>query len=584
MNKKKLWIAIAAAVLAVVIGAGALIIPRASSGPVAVYPVGMLSYTSSGSGSGESYGVVTADKVQTIYVSDTQTVTRLYVYQGQKVKKGDLLYTYDTTLSDLTLEKKDLAIQQMEINLKTAKEELTKLKAMKPMVVTTSTPSTTTNTEYDKSPASKDYLDTIYGGSGTASDPYRFWISQDTPLYEDLIWDIIGNSSQVYVIFQLTKNDRTNTAFTEEYGVRFEAVELPEETEPTDPSESTAPSDPAESTEPTESTAPSEETEPTETTAPDAGQESAPSGDAQPDGGTQEPEAQSDGQQEPTGEHQTEVAAYQKNRVYAMTFFDPEEDVEEPSTQINWNSGYTQAELTTMKEEKSAEITELTFNIKMGKAELEIMKKEASDGNVYADFDGVVVSVLEPDNARTLNQPMMKITGGGGYYVEGAVSELELDTIQVGMSVSVNCWETGNIYTGTVTQIGSYPSEDASGYGSAASSVTYYPYKVFIDENADLQEGAFVSLTYDLSGGEEEVLYLENAFIRTEGKDSFVYVRNAEGLLEKRYIQVGTCVDGYATPVYSGLTLEDCIAFPYGSDIREGAETAESGLDTLYGS
>ena len=579
MNNKKLWIGIAAVLLVIAIVAGALIIPRASSGPVAVYPVSMLSYTSSGSGSGESYGVVTADKVQTIYVSDTQTVTRLYVYQGQKVKKGDLLYTYDTTLSDLTLERKDLAIQQMEINLKTAKEELTKLKAMKPMVVTTSTPSTTTKTEYDKSPSSKDYLDTIYGGSGTASDPYRFWISQDTPLYEELIWDIIGNSSRVYVIFQLTKNDRTNTAFDEEYGVRFEAVELPEETEPTDPSESTTPSDPSG----TEPTAPSE-TEPTETTAPDADSGSAgSSNEAESSGSEQQPAAQSE-EQEPTEERQTAVASYQKNRVYAMTFFDPEEDVEEPSTQINWNSGYTQAELTAMKEEKSAEITELTFNIKMSKAELEIMKKEASDGNVYADFDGVVVSVLEPDNARELNQPMMKITGGGGYYVEGAISELELGTVQVGMSVSVNCWETGTIYTGTVTQIGSYPSEDAAGYASSASNVTYYPYKVFIDENADLQEGAFVSLTYELAEGEEQVLYLENAFIRTEGKDSYVYVRNAEGLLEKRYIQVGTCVDGYATPVYSGLTGEDYIAFPYGSDIREGAETAESGLDTLYGS
>lgn len=572
MNKK-IWIPIVAAVLVIAIALGIFLIPRANGEPVAVYSVGMLSYHSSGSASGESYGVVTADKVQSIYVSDTQTVTRIHVYQGQKVSKGDLLYTYDTTLSDLTLERKDLAIQQMEINLKTAKEELTKLKAMKPMVVTTTTPSTSTKTEYDKSPSSKDYLDSIYGGMGTAANPYRFWISQDTALYEDLIWDIIGDQSQVYVVFQLTKNDRTNTTFSEEYGVKFEVIEVEE----TEPDESTDPSEPSETTSPTEPT----EDGSGETTAPTTGTgEADPTEEAQPASQGQEAEAQS----ETAPTEQTAVAAYRtsRNRVYAMTFFDPDEDVEEATTQINWNSGYTSTELASMREEKAAEITTLEFNIKMSKAELAIMKKEASDGNVYAEFDGVVVSVLEPSNAKELNQPMLKITGGGGYYVEGAVSELELDSVQVGLTVSVNCWETGTIYTGTVTQIGNYPSEESESYSYGTSNVTYYPYKVFVDENADLQEGAFVNLTYETGGDEETVMYLENAFIRTEGKDSYVYVRNEAGLLEKRYIQVGACVDGYATPVYSGLTEGDYIAFPYDKNIREGAETVETAISALY--
>ena len=175
---------------------------------------------------------------------------------------------------------------------------------------------------------------------------------------------------------------------------------------------------------------------------------------------------------------------------------------------------------------------------------------------------------------------MLKITGGGGYYVAGAVSELELDTVREGLEVSVNCWETGTVYAGVVTQVGTYPMEMPQAYGQ--TNVTYYPYKVFIDENADLQEGAFVTLTYE-TGGAEQVLYLENAFIRTEGKDSFVYVRNTEGLLEKRYIETGICTDGYATPVYSGLVEEDWIAFPYDRELREGMTTEEAQVDALYG-
>lgn len=564
MNKKKIWIPIVAAVLVIAIVAGIGAVSLNAGESVPVYAVSMLSYTSAGTGSGESYGVVAADRVQSIYVSDTQTVTRLCVSQGQQVRQGDLLYTYDTTLSDLTLEKKDLAIQQMEINLKNAKAELTQLNAMKPMVVTTTGGNTSSNTKYDKSPASRDDLDSIYGGSGTAGDPYRYWISENTPLYEDLIWEIIDYSerTQVYVVFQLTENDKTNTEFDAQYGVRFDVLEVEEEPDPTGPSEST---------------------EPSETT--DPGESTGPTDDPDGSGGTIAPQSEQSEPEETTEQSgQSAVAAYQRSveRVYAMSFFDPEEDVQEATTSINWNSGYTQAELVSMREEKAEEIETLEFNIKMGKAELEIMKKEASDGCVYAEFDGTVVSVLEPDNARSLNQPMLKITGGGGYYVEGTVSELALDTIQPGLTVKVNCWETGMTYTGTVTQIGSYPSEEA-GYSYGTANVSYYPFKVFVDENADLQEGAFVSLTYQTGSG-EDVLYLESAFIRSEGKESYVWVRNGEGLLEKRYIETGTSPDGYATPVYSGLTESDYIAFPYGRDVREGAQTVESGVESLYGS
>ena len=567
MNKNKLWIPIAALVLAAVIVCGVFVFPMKNTEPVPVYPVNMLSYMSSDSSSGESYGVVTADKVQSIYVSDTQNVTRIHVYQGQQVRKGDLLYTFDTTLSELSLERKDLAIQQLEMNLKNAQAELKQLNAMKPMVVTT-TPGTTPPAQFNKSPTDRSRLDSIYGGAGTSGNPYRFWISQNTPLYEDLIWGILdySGSNVVYVVFQLTKNDKTNTEYDAQYGVRFEVVEIEEEPD--------TPSDPSE---PTDNTEPgSDPTDPTEETEEGSGGSSGQFIPRQAEPTDPAPQAE---QTEQTG--QTAVASRQTRRVYVMTFFDPEKDVKEESTQIDWNSGYTQAELVSMRKQKSTEIEELKFNIKVSKAELEIMKKETSDGNVYADFDGVVVSVLEPDNARKLGQPMLKITGGGGYYVEGSVSEMELDTIAPGLTVSVNCWENGTIYTGTVSEVGVYPA-DSEGY-MGSSNVTYYPFKVFVNESADLQEGAFVSLTYQTGGTGGQVMYLENAFIRTEGKESYVYVRNAGGLLEKRYIQTGICTDGYATPVYAGLSGDEFVAFPYGRDVREGAETVESGIETLYG-
>ena len=562
MKNKKIWIAAVALILAAAVGAGAFAVANQSAKPVPVFSVSMLSYLSGGGETGESSGVVTADRVQSVYVSDTQTVTRLHVYEGQKVRKGDILYSYDTTLSDLTLERKDLAIQQMEINLKTAEEELKKLKAMKPMVVTTTNPKPSAGAS-DKSPTDPMYLNSVYAGSGTASDPYRFWLGEKNAVHEELIWDLLDGRTLVYVIFQTSRGDKTNTAFSSQFGVKLERLVVTDNTpEPTDPPDSTAPE---EDSEPTEPSAPSE---PEESTAPEEnGTETEPSASAET--GTESREA-------PTTQTQRKT-----EYTYAMNFFDPEDETQLPSTQINWNSGYTQAELTSMREEKTAQIEQLKFDIKMNKAELEVMKKEASDGNVYADFDGTVVSVLEPDNARQVGMPMLKITGGGGYYVEGAVSELELDTVREGLEVTVNCWETGTVYSGVVTSVGSYPMEGQYAYGE--TNVTYYPFKVFIDENADLQEGAFVTLTYE-TGGDGQVLCLENAFILAEGKDRFVYVRNGDGLLEKRYIATGICTDGYATPVYSGLTEDDWIAFPYDRDIREGLATEEAQVSVLYGS
>ena len=56
--------------------------------------------------SGESSGMVTTDRVQNVFLSGTQTITEMFVYEGQQVKKGDVLFTYDTTLSDIALIKR----------------------------------------------------------------------------------------------------------------------------------------------------------------------------------------------------------------------------------------------------------------------------------------------------------------------------------------------------------------------------------------------------------------------------------------------------------------------------------------------
>ena len=79
-----------------------------NAAPVKVFPFNYVGMTEYWGDTRESYGPVTTDKIQTVFLSDTQTVSKILVKQDQQVKKGDLLMSFDTTLSQLELERKEL--------------------------------------------------------------------------------------------------------------------------------------------------------------------------------------------------------------------------------------------------------------------------------------------------------------------------------------------------------------------------------------------------------------------------------------------------------------------------------------------
>ena len=57
------------------------------------------------------------------------------VAQGDTVKKGDVLMTFDTTLSDLQLERKRLEVEKLKLDLETAQKKLKDIRNMKPMSI-----------------------------------------------------------------------------------------------------------------------------------------------------------------------------------------------------------------------------------------------------------------------------------------------------------------------------------------------------------------------------------------------------------------------------------------------------------------
>ena len=787
---------------------------QSSAAPVKVLPFSFVGMTEYWGDSRESYGPVTTDKIQTVYLSDTQTVSKILVKEGQEVKKGDLLMSFDTSLSQLELERKELEIQKNQMDLDDANKELQRISWMVPM----GTPPTEPETEptepdlgrllageyelfqegHDGSSESAAFISWIPGGQVVTRrfllimggcTPVQFTRTPAEltltvyPADADTNSAIAPETDGTYLLLpgeyayeaaaedhepargRFTVPKQTDpftvditltppaTEPTETEPTETEPTEEPTEaptenpTEPTNPSSPTEPSSsPTEPSNPTDPTVPSDPTQPssepsqpaaektvvrfirdpenmtlvvfpkgkdtdaaieaeadktyrllpgeytyqasaegydTETkdfTVPEqAGVEmtitltlsAAPvtetptekptetAAETPPAPAPEDPPVPAPAREEPspapvpetpmaeepvappapetaelTGEEgliefaavepgvvptgsQARPATCQpyyvifkitrENRlkgdilgwiglhVYSdgsFTFFDASmnEDFSipveptvptEPEPEIDYiGSGYTYTQIQAMKEEQLQKIKDLELKLKLADAELKIMQKELSDGNIYAEQDGKVISVLTEEEAKLNSQPIIKVTGGGGYYIDASISELERSGMKVGMEVTVSDWNTGMTYTGTVVSVGDMPSSSSSYNGMNNPNASSYPFRVFVDESADLQAGNYVSVQY--STGEQTGIYLEKAFLRSDNGRSYVYVLGENGLLEQRTVQVGRNLNGYYVEILDGLTEDDMVAFPYGKNVKAGAPAEEGDYSDLY--
>ena len=610
-NKKKIIITVTAVVLVVAIGLGVWFgVSRGRSEPVKVFAFNSVGMTEYWGDSQESYGPVSTDKIQTVFLSSTQTVTEMKVAQGDTVKKGDVLMTFDTTLSDLQLERKRLEVEKLKLDLETAQKKLKDIRNMKPMSIVSSDDFDNSDEDSDDDgDLEKDYelsYDHAYDGS-KPSKALICWLRvttgdekvRITPIVDDALLEEARQQAEKFQNENQPDPTEPSTEPTTESTT--ESTTEPATEPPTQPG-TEPPTQP--STEPptqpsTEASTPSTE----ETSEGEGGEHSSASAAENPD-------------EKPTitvNSYYMVIKATEGNKRmgarvvwqgmyirkvgsgFTFQFFDatgvPDHMATDPDDPDNTDptdpdmpdpgSGYTAAQLAQMRAEQEKTIKETKFKIKMAEADYKIMQTEMSDGNVYAEFDGKVVSVLTEEEAKTQNQPVLKVSGGGGFYIQGSVSELEKDKMQIGQEVTVNDWNTGMTYTGKIVSMGDFPTNSDGWNGSGNPNVSYYPFTVFVDETADLQAGMYVNIQYS-SAESENGIYLENPFIRTENGQSYVYVQGAGGKLEKRFVTTGKALWGSYTEIRSGLTVDDLIAFPYGKNLKEGAPTVESDVSDLY--
>lgn len=582
MNKTvKRGLLIAAGVVAAcgVVWGGLTLARNAQRGNVNVYAVSDFSMSDYWGDTSQTSGMVTTDEMQKIFLSDTQKVSKVYVEEGQTVKKGDKLLSYDTTLTSLDVERAQIAYEKQVLALETSKKELERLQlAMDQEALQEKMDELQAEIDkkyeesrkgiFDKETqpieAGKPQLLTKLSGDGSKEKPlYYDWNSEDALTSENLIKLLPENSGAVvYVVLVIHVDNTTLGDIVNCCGLRLEWVN---------------PSGGGESGE--------------------GGQTGGETGDT----GDVAGQTGDDGQTTPvtpgTGEDQPETPK-ETVKIFPAKLAEAPQIVIDGTTdeilalqkeleelQKLFEESYPKEELVKMIRDKIREISEMDVTIKLAAVNLEQVKKEVGSDTVYSELNGTIKAVRDSGSADfDKTQAVVEVSGGGGYYIEGALSELELDTVSIGETVQVSSWMTGASAEGEIVEISDYPTDNANSWSDGNSNVSYYPFKVFVSEDADLREGDYVEMSYQNSTGSADgnTLYLESMFIRTENGKSYVLVRGDHDRLEKRWVQTGRNLWGSYTQIRGGLTVDDFVAFPYGRNVAEGAGTVEATPDQLY--
>lgn len=117
-----------------------------------------------------SSGTITSASEQKIVLRGTDTVTQVFVTQGQQVAKGDALFQYDPTSLNLSVQEKAIAVDACAASLDIAKQQLAAYQKIVPVNDPTPAdePAPYQPAEEEKFPSAP------AGGSGSMDDPFIY--------------------------------------------------------------------------------------------------------------------------------------------------------------------------------------------------------------------------------------------------------------------------------------------------------------------------------------------------------------------------------------------------------------------------
>ena len=562
-------ICIAAAAVLAGGGYGIYKLVKNNGDPVSVTRV---SYLNTGWWGGEmpTSGIVTANVSQEVYISSDELIDEVFVKEGDRVRIGDKLLAYDTTLLDLDFDSAKLDVQILELEIKGAENDLTKLKGTTPVnskktgdsaraaslsrneifIMTAAPqeegteseetadtesetePETETEEEIEPSPLDRikankklTYKTKPYKGTGTKEDPYVFFCKDGATIEASFMNKMLGfneagtsrkkggmnqDGKGCYAVLEIREGDSVAGGFVKSISIN----------------------------------------------------------------GT----AKADKAYEPGTTWTFTSEGVTKN---VMDIKDPDktkdDDDDSDDDDIFDDDGdenYTEEELKELIKEKEEEIKDL----KLDKEEAELKVKQAErsldEATQKATINGIVKSVGDPAAGQIDSEAFILINSEEGMYVKGSISELDLDKIKVGTTMIGSAYESGTSFEATITEISEYPETGESfGWNEGNPNVSNYPFMAYIEEPGNLNNYEYAQLTIaSEAGASASSIYLEKAYVRSENGQSYVFIADENNRLVKQYVKTGQTLYSTTIEIKEGLDEEDRIAFPYGKNVKEGAK------------
>lgn len=617
-NKKKKLIAVISASLAVVLVAGIILLAvNAGEAPVKVASVSVINQGYWGGNSQISeYGNIVADMNQTINYDDSLTIKEIYVKEGDKVKVGDPLISYDTTLVEMEYDMKKMQIEGIGLKIQNLQAEIDQLKRNG---TSSSAYGSSANTRAKIVPAgykSGKFLSVKnvaavtekafpegqvyseitensvpYTGNGTKEEPYRYyiyppegkttvnlskeWIKKSLDEKSVSVFDTVDsaeNPSKIVFSWEMDFETLSNLVGSGSIG-----TEIPPELQGKEILENISSLSSAYNYDTADGTAKNPYKF---LCAPGVSVDNVFMSDMLANGSVAVFQVVNSKENPQRILYSWTLDGQGGNTQQPTEPEEPQEPIEPEDPGIDIPAGPTQEEINKQIKEKEDNIKSLNLEKRNCELELKKLEQKVNGGVVNSTIDGTVKTVNDAEKAKLEGSPLIYVLGEDGIYVTGSVAETAIDKVQKGTVITVTSLESGEVRQAEITGIGATPVE--GGYFSGNPNMSYYPFTAVISEEANFKNGESVSISaegFTSSGEIMEDIYLMQAFVREDQQGFYVFMKDENGLLKKQYVEIGRITDG-AMEIKSGLSMEDEIAFPYGKDVKEGAKTVS--VETLY--
>lgn len=490
----------------------------------------------------ELSGMITSGNVQKVMLDNQKLVEEVLVQEGDTVKKGDPLMKYDMTALELDAAQKENAVSMAEVNIKTAKKELTRLKNLKPSEMMPTEPEPTDppappEPEPTEPPArpSVDKLKVIenssaaVSGDGSVKNPLVFNCTGETVVKAIFLQTMAQNHS--YAVFRVY--DDSNAAIYQ--WTVFGGYITEESPEDWRVGESVT---------------------------------------LNTDGGI-------------SLEYNAKI--YGSFKVLAEEPLETYQPFENDYSYANYNDSvytgfqrdpnsddylYSRAELARMISEKESEIKSLELEKKAAEIAYKNAQAQKENGSIISTMDGHVSSVGDLENLEA-GSPFIVVEGQNGLSVTGYVGEMNLDKVAVGSLINVMSWETGESAQAEVTEINMTPvSYNSQNWNENPNSSTY-EFTAEITDDTAMSTDMGISITIPAQN-EEAGMFIPKVYVREEDGKYYVMKADENNRLKKQYVKTGRIIYGSQIEIKSGLSESDKICFPYGKNIKEGIKTKDT--------